>query len=78
MDNFREWLKDEKKCSEEVSNDVLSRLRRAYKLADKDINTCNIDYSEIPREAIDDMSQFIQSDIKRALMLWNEYKTVKR
>lgn len=71
---FDDWLINEKGMSMRSAKDVISRCRRICKYTDsKDIEPNAIDLLNSNYE-FNNQTIFIKSQLRRAIVLWNEYK----
>lgn len=72
--NFYEWLKKDKGMSERSSKDVVSRLKRVIRMTGlTDINNTKPATIEQSKEYTQ-LSTFIKSQLKRSVVLYNEFK----
>mgnify|MGYP004711980779 CR=1 FL=1 len=71
---FYEWLKNDKGMSERSSKDVVSRLKRVIRMTGlTDINNIKPATIEQSKEYTQ-LSTFIKSQLKRSVVLYNEFK----
>lgn len=71
---FYDWLVNEKSMSTRSAKDVLSRCRRICKYIDpNDIDSKTIDLLN-SNAAFNNQTMFIKSQLRRAVVLWNEFK----
>jgi len=71
---FYDWLVNEKSMSTRSAKDVLSRCRRICKYIDSnDIDSKTIDLLN-SNAAFNNQTMFIKSQLRRAVVLWNEFK----
>lgn len=74
MITFYNWLVDEKKMSTRSAKDVISRIKRVEKI----ISSSKINESTLEKlqstDSFLELSMFIKSQLKRAVMLSLEYQ----
>ena len=73
---FIEWLIESKNFGKKGASDVYSRCVRAEKFTGKQISKNTLELLSNCDE-FDSLSIYVKSQIKRAIMLWNEFNTIK-
>lgn len=73
-DAFLNWLQTEKKLGERSSLDVVSRIKRANRIKEIDLNLSPLYVFELSQtEEFSNLSIYIKSQIRRAISLLKEY-----
>lgn len=70
---FCQWLKENKKLTERSAKDVISRCKRIQRATKTDsLSNCTL-HLLTQCEEYSDYSLYIKSQLKRALVLYNEF-----